>query len=36
VEDLLASFFEGLRNGSIPRFSENWTPRGLADKDDSV
>ena len=36
VEDLLASFFEGLRNGSIPRFSDNWTPQALADKDDSV
>lgn len=36
VEELLASFFEGLRDGSIPRFSENWARQGVAENGDSV
>jgi len=27
VQELLAQFFEGLRDGSIPRFSEHWPDR---------
>jgi tRNA(adenine34) deaminase len=35
VADLLAGFFAGLREGSIPRFSTEWTQR-LANGDDPV
>jgi tRNA(adenine34) deaminase len=35
VRDLLARFFAGLRDGSIPRFSDPWAQR-FADRGDSV
>ena len=35
VEALLADFFQGLRAGTVPRFSEEWK-RQLAKKNDSV
>jgi tRNA(adenine34) deaminase len=36
VQELMAGFFAGLRNGSVSRFSEGWARRGLAGNDDSV
>ena len=35
VQELLLQFFEGLRNGSIARFSNNWA-QGLANNADPV
>jgi len=36
VQGLVTAFFAGLRNGSIPRFSESWAQPGLAGNDDPV
>jgi tRNA(adenine34) deaminase len=36
VEALLADFFRGLRDGTVPRFSEDWRRRRLAQSGDSV
>ena len=36
VETLLADFFRGLRDGTVPRFSEAWRKRRLAQSGDSV
>jgi tRNA(adenine34) deaminase len=36
AEALLQDFFQGLRNGSIQRFSEDWRSRTLAEKRDSM
>ncbi len=36
VRDLMAAFFQGLRDGSIPRFSADWRERRLAENQDSV
>lgn len=36
VQELMAAFFAGLRDGSIPRFSESWARRELAGNDGSV
>ena len=33
---LLADFFRGLRDGTIPRFSDNWRQRKLAENAESV
>jgi tRNA(adenine34) deaminase len=36
AEALLQRFFQGLRDGSIPRFSEGWKQRELAEKRESM
>jgi tRNA(adenine34) deaminase len=36
VRDLMAAFFQGLRDGSIPRFSADRRERRLAENQDSV
>ena len=36
AETLLQEFFRGLRDGSIPRFSESWRQRKLAEKRESM
>lgn len=36
TETLLADFFSRLRKGEIPRFSESWRHRKLAENEDSV
>jgi tRNA(adenine34) deaminase len=36
VQELVATFFAGLRDGSIRRFSRSWPRRRLAGNDDSV
>ena len=36
AEALLLRFFQGLRDGSIPRFSEEWKRQGLAKKRESM
>jgi tRNA(adenine34) deaminase len=36
AEALLQEFFRGLRDGSIPRFSEGWKQRKLAEKRESM
>lgn len=35
-EQLLSAFFAGLRDGAIPRYSENWRQRQLAENGNSV
>lgn len=36
AQDLLAAFFQGLRDGSIPRFPTAWRERRLAENQDPV
>jgi tRNA(adenine34) deaminase len=36
IGDMLSRFFYGLRQGSIPRYSEAWEQRRLAGKEDSL
>ena len=36
VQALLADFFRALRDGTIPRYSEDWKRRQLAEKSNSV
>jgi tRNA(adenine34) deaminase len=36
AQSLLAEFFRGLRSGDIPRHSEAWKSRQLAENDDSL
>jgi hypothetical protein len=36
AQALLAEFFRGLRDGTIPRFSDSWRQRKLAENAESV